>query len=213
MLSDILTYCLFMPHSLYSLFPKFAGFINSPPEQYAEFLKVLSTNSPVCGAFHYKHLDLMSKCMNGNILEDSQLLKELQTHIPVMFRLMSHIQGIPNNIKLIVAEIINKVKSPFMNLKVAETPVPITEDKLAFFPSLEKVRTRGFYSADHDKGPQICTKKGTRHPVLLPGIFTVFCAHGKFIPPQILFGGGEVILFSRCPSIHLSVQSKELRVK
>ena len=50
---------------------------------------------------------------------------------------------------------------------------------LACYPSLHAVCKRGKYEADLRKPLGSCRKIGTRHPSLLPGIFTVFCPHGS----------------------------------
>ena len=53
---------------------------------------------------------------------------------------------------------------------------------IAYFPTLPIVRARGKYSID--KNYQLadsCRKTSSRHPTLLPGIFTLFCQHGNLI--------------------------------
>lgn len=48
-----------------------------------------------------------------------------------------------------------------------------------FFPCLPKIRTRGVYEADRKSKQLICTKRTSKHPSLLPGVFTIYCEHGK----------------------------------
>ena len=59
--------------------------------------------------------------------------------------------------------------------------LPPQEDPLSFFPNLPALVGKGNYAADH------CTAKCTSdechkypgfHPVLTPGIFTIYCRHG-----------------------------------
>ena len=61
-------------------------------------------------------------------------------------------------------------------------PLPITKE-LSFFPQLKIYRERGNYICEHSSSSirnfEICNKKSSRHPTLLPGIFTIFCEHGK----------------------------------
>ena len=50
---------------------------------------------------------------------------------------------------------------------------------MAFFPQLPVIRSRGSYRADRVRKEKICTKHTTGHPSLLPGVFVMFCQHGK----------------------------------
>ena len=52
--------------------------------------------------------------------------------------------------------------------------------ELAYFPCLPKIRDRGFYDIDSSSKAVGCTKQSSGHPTLLPGIFTVYCPHGKY---------------------------------
>ncbi|CAG2234981.1 unnamed protein product [Mytilus edulis] len=53
--------------------------------------------------------------------------------------------------------------------------------------SLKKIRTRGNFKADRSKVlKDECKKEATRHPTLLPGIFTAFCKHGICYGFQIM---------------------------
>ena len=55
------------------------------------------------------------------------------------------------------------------------------DDEMEYFPSLPKLRDRASYQADKKKATkEACTKHKTRHPALLPGVFTLFCQHGNF---------------------------------
>ena len=47
-----------------------------------------------------------------------------------------------------------------------------------FFPNLPILRGRGVYQAYSTKNAAVCSKATSRHPTLLPGLFTLFCQHG-----------------------------------
>ena len=49
-----------------------------------------------------------------------------------------------------------------------------------YYPCLPVVRSRGDYCLD-DTTTNICTKRSTRHPSLLPGVFLVHCKHGTIM--------------------------------
>jgi len=49
---------------------------------------------------------------------------------------------------------------------------------LEYFPALPIVRSRRDYSFE-EVSPNICTKRSSRHPSLLPGIFLLHCRHGR----------------------------------
>ncbi|CAH3156015.1 unnamed protein product [Pocillopora meandrina] len=49
-----------------------------------------------------------------------------------------------------------------------------------YYPCLPVVRSRGDYCLD-DTTPNICAKRSTRHPSLLPGVFLVHCKHGTIM--------------------------------
>ncbi|XP_021379373.1 uncharacterized protein LOC110466906 [Mizuhopecten yessoensis] len=54
-----------------------------------------------------------------------------------------------------------------------------TAENTAYFPALQRVRPRGNIKADKAREDyEKCSKDSTRHPYLLPSIFTVFCEHG-----------------------------------
>ncbi len=56
------------------------------------------------------------------------------------------------------------------------------DDDLSYFPSLPRVRRRRYYQADLNTKVDtnsMCTKRYSKHPVLSPGVFTLFCPHGN----------------------------------
>ena len=112
-------------------------------------------------------------------------MKELQQTIPVLFELLSPPTYFPRKLMCpILNEIMKKATAPFESGLQSKSKVfQLSEEdelkSLCFFPSLPCVRPRRCYEADTDSKAVICTKKSTAHPSLTPGIFTLFCHHGK----------------------------------
>ena len=76
-------------------------------------------------------------------------------------------------------ELLERSNAPFVEVS---SQLTFNSDKVFqdddYFPALQTGRHRRCYSADTIKSSKICTKRGTAHSTLLPGIFTLFCGHG-----------------------------------
>lgn len=68
-----------------------------------------------------------------------------------------------------------------------------SEVDMAFFPSLQVCRHRGSYQMDAVKTQKTCSKKYKGHPSLLPGVFTLYCPHGKICYTNYHLGAGVLI--------------------
>jgi len=58
--------------------------------------------------------------------------------------------------------------------------LPPQQDELSFFPNLPPLVGHGNYSANsYQPKPNVdeCRKYSESHPVLTPGIFTIYCEH------------------------------------
>lgn len=142
-------------------------------------MKVLSSNSAVCGTFHARSIYLVEQLLDlKDIMSNVQFLQNLQTHIPFLFNFITGLNCVPKFVRPVLEEIIIRTKNPFL-IKPHQRDLTQNQDSLAFFPNLPKLFTRGIYKMDKIKSDPVCSKKGTKHPSLLPGIFTVFCQHGK----------------------------------
>ena len=79
-----------------------------------------------------------------------------------------------------ITDLLEKGKSPFSRNgsipDAVQLDVHRTNDA-QYHPCLPVVRSRGDYCLD-DTTPNICAKRSTRHPSLLPGVFLVHCKHG-----------------------------------
>ena len=83
--------------------------------------------------------------------------------------------------KLLINALIDKANAPFKCTEgeCAQGAVEESEE-LSYFPNLPVIQPRGKYEADkHVRRGIGCTKHSSGHPSLLPGIFSLFCPHGK----------------------------------
>lgn len=158
------------------------GCTTTCPEEYRSLLKLLSSNSAVCGTFHCLNIQLMKELIQMSQIEDplsdQTLMFGLQQFCPIVFDLLTNLKGCPPYLFPLFEKIIEIAELPFEG-SVHQLIQCSNEDHLAFFPSLMKLYERGIYKMDKMKTSQgECRKKGSSHPSLLPGIFTVFCEHG-----------------------------------
>ena len=163
---------------------------------YAELLSELVCNSPICGSiFQYcnkKKLLEILKCVQHDkiCLADSSSHFELgilQQYVLLLASFLSRCcreneNHIPSLVQALIGDIIKHMIAPnSMPQPSSSHYLPPQEDSLNFFPNLLALVGKGNYATDH------CTAKCTSdechkypgfHPVLTPGIFTVYCPHG-----------------------------------
>lgn len=165
--------------------------IYSCPNEWASLMKSLASTSPVCALLHPSDsvAKLVSSMKEGDITKDAILMQKLQQEIPVIFGLIRSLAYYPQKILTpLLEELWIKANAPF-NLEYCMDKPEILDasvengechiSDLSYFPGLPKIRSRGIYVADKKSNDTICTKRSSRHPALLPGIFTLFCEHGK----------------------------------
>lgn len=160
------------------------GKIKSPLE-WSEFIRCLCSTSPVCAMIHpsKKLIDFLRKEVTEKILQSPSAMQFLQEEFPVLFNLLKMIKCVPESLlSPVICALLEKALAPFTtqdeNDDSTDTSA-IQEDQheLSYFPQLSVIRCRANYSVD--KQPKGCTKLSSKHPTLLPGIFTVFCRHGN----------------------------------
>ena len=157
--------------------------------EWSALISVVSSPSPACATIHPSERvsSLLSTMENSDITKDTTSLKVLQEEIPVIFNLIRSLGYYP---KEILAPLLNELSrvafTAFSLLPVEniQTPATLTEENkvdLAYFPALPRVRVRGVYQADKKASGhgRACRKRSSKHPSLLPGIFTIFCQHGN----------------------------------
>ena len=153
-----------------------------------KFDEVAST-SPVCALLHPSDsvAKLISSMKEKDITKDAILMQKLQEEIPIVFSLIRSVAYYPQKILIpLLEEMWIKAKAPF-NLEddkpddaaIGSHCGEYHIDDLSYFPGLPKIRSRSVYVADKKSNDSICTKRSSKHPALLPGIFTLFCEHGK----------------------------------
>ena len=116
-----------------------------------------------------------------DLTKDANMMLALQNKIPVLMKLYQALPSFPHNLlDPIIDQIIIKAKAPFIPVQQNHSSAPKQpEESIRFFPSLPSIRKRKLYSADKSSKGSICTKKSYGHPYLLPGVFTLFCKHGR----------------------------------
>ena len=155
---------------------------------WCDLIATLASPSPVCATIHpseklFDVLKMMAsdeRCIHENV----DTMQYLQTQVPVLFYLLQHLKYIPHKVlNPLLHELINKADAPFLCCSTStDSDSSVSDfDELSFFPNLQQIRCRPAYAADRSTRSKICTKKGGRHPTLLPGVFTIFCQHGDFI--------------------------------
>ena len=157
-------------------------------QEWCALLHSLAAMTPACGLLHLSErtAKLIADMCQGDITKDVSAMKILQEEMPVLFETIRALNSYPS-----------KMLNPILQLLLARANAPFKvddagdaggshlqdthqrEDQLSYFPLLAKCRKRGIYKADKEGKLVSCTKKSSRHPTLLPGVFTLFCEHGE----------------------------------
>ena len=158
---------------------------HSCPTDWKQFISAIASSSPVCGLIHPSdELSMVfSRCTQPNSSPDLHSLQVLQRECPVILTLLQTASPFPKIVlQPLLTELLKRANAPF---EVEQGPTEITtscndeSDELCYFPNHKCVRTRATYISDKSSKIKICTKQSTRHPTLLPGVFTIFCEHGN----------------------------------
>jgi hypothetical protein len=155
--------------------------LGDAPQGLRMFLLELSSSSSVCAWIppSGRSVLVLDKIINGMAIRGDALdMKMLQEDMPIIFRLITDVP-----IDADIIEILKRLKQVSQQPFKQHTQMPLecsTEKNMdvAYFPSLPVVRRRGIYTIDRKQKPDGCRKNSSRHPTLLPGIFTLFCQHG-----------------------------------
>lgn len=159
---------------------------------FKELYQCLASPSPVCATMAHTGVmgDILKDLVNDvNLRTDPVKWQLLQESSPVIFRLFANDTGLmplSKTLKQLFQVMYDNAKAPFEVSQVTEEDVlatdEVVDDQLACFPSLPQLRDRGVFEADLLQKKQTkCNKEFRGHPSLLPGIFTVFCEHGKYM--------------------------------
>lgn len=154
------------------------------PNEWDEFVMALASSSPVCALIHPgdELQQVLTTIADGTADLDIYTLQFLQQHCPLMLNVLQKVKTPPKQLSSVLYELLEKANAPFKipeNIHCEPSSSPCDDDN-SYFPALPKIRCRGSYVADTVKRVKICTKRGSMHPTLLPGIFTLFCNHGTY---------------------------------
>ena len=159
-------------------------------DEWSQLLHSLAVTSPACGLLHpsSRANDLVKDMCGHDITKDAKTMKVLQEEFLVLFHTIRKLNSYPLHLlKPLLECLLQKANAAFISVPeskvITAINVPINnedDNELSYFPLLPKRRQRRQYEADKKGGTTVCTKKSSRHPSLLPGIFTLFCKHGKF---------------------------------
>jgi hypothetical protein len=160
------------------------------PSVCSSLLSDLSTTSPVCALLTpIPHvINLMSDLCNG--LEVRKFPKRwqlLQDNVPILHDLLCKIGPentlLPLEYRPLVIDMVHKAQLPFVSTPlhpcVPASESTQTKGSKSYFPYLPVLWERRRYKSDKHRDASCCTKMYRGHPSLLPGIFTVFCPHGR----------------------------------
>ena len=122
---------------------------------------------------------------SGSLKSNAKKMAFLQKEAPVLFTLIECLPSYPTEaFQPILKRLVELSLAPFTQ-DFTESIVLVTmhtdindDDMISYFPKLPSLRKQKIYKADSSKS-SVCTKKSSRHPSLLPGIFTLYCQHGN----------------------------------
>ena len=156
-------------------------------------MKCLSSPFPVCALIHPSAhvLSLVDKLIgygNQNPRSDVSLMSYLPDEIPILFRLVKELDRIPPELVTLLKDLKVKASAPFSSKDDEINDSRTNEkddDEGGFFPNLPVIRPRHVYKQDKKKSKRKksgCTRPGKQtkeNKTLLPGVFVLFCEHGK----------------------------------
>ena len=163
----------------------FYGSDVSFPTPITGLFNALGKASPVCALLpQLDSLETFYRRLigNGPVEQCPEDMLLLQQTFPLLFDIVSIVEGdqLPEALTAFISDLLEKAKSPFSRNgsipDAVQLDVHRTND-VEYYPCLPVVRSRGDYCLD-DTTPNICAKRSTRHPSLLPGVFLVHCKHG-----------------------------------
>lgn len=156
------------------------GMTTRCPTEWRDFVSALASSSSVCALLHpsEKLFSFLLGLKSGSYVRSMEECQYLQHEVPVL-------KTFPGYLVPVINEMVKKAKAPFQlctteyNTDAVMCSSSNAESDMAFFPSLPVIRSRGTYAMDKSLQTKICTKHRTGHPTLLPGVFTLYCKHGK----------------------------------
>lgn len=169
------------------------------PHAYREFFSELARNTAICGMIQIAGkadvIEVIDKVISGIDVRQAGQKKEfalLQKSAPVIAVFLNKLtlaEPIPLSVCNLLKLLRDLCLAPYKVSAPNNFLSPPDEDYFSCFPSLPLVRRVRNYAADlklHKEDRDSCRKFSSSHPVLTPGIFTLFCSHGVCYGFQIL---------------------------
>lgn len=164
---------------------------HKPPKGVSAFLKALACPTAVCALVSQSEVLLRTilAIADGKTTHRvPETFKVLQTEAPIIAKLLTALPDGAPSFSPVLRELVNLAGVPFLGQQ-HDLPTAAQAEPHSYFPSLDKKCERGAYQMDKTKkdGPKDCNdrkswkcqKKEKGHPTLTPGIFTLFCPHGR----------------------------------
>ena len=177
--------------SLVQLVSRIGCATNTLPTHLKRFLIGLAKQSCISSLIHF-HEDMTSIFNKFKDARSTQLsqaeLKTLQLYSPLVANVIKESKCLPEGFSPLIQGIFQQVTK--LNSAAPHHLKPSNmNNRNAYFPSLKVLCERGRFTMDKkihkefscEKTTQRpkCTKKTKGHPTLSPGIFLLFCSHGK----------------------------------
>ena len=149
-------------------------------------LRSLASVSPVCS--YYPPVETLSSIMarlsSGLVIQhEPESFAELQSSAPIIYAALAALPPTPISVnwQRLFGEMQAKAQYIFSIEKHDLASSNCTEESYSFFPYWPLINQRGVYDQDvkNEKSRDRCKKAYPGHPNLLPGLFTVYCEHGK----------------------------------
>ncbi|XP_041931359.1 uncharacterized protein LOC121694974 isoform X1 [Alosa sapidissima] len=176
----------------------------------------VAKNSPACALLHpSERVEAMVQDLEAmgytGVEGHPQLLKTLAEECPLFFQMVGAEGAFPEVAVPIFRALHQKARGALMK-PALDTPLTTMERDGDFFPCLPLARDRGLFDADGEREQGCltdCRKVGSRHPSLIPGIFTLFCKHGVCLGFSIMEQVESVNVafsilrsrFTKCPEV------------
>ena len=160
------------------------GLLNSTIEEEQDkwrgFWRMLGSDSSITSFVCARNIEILQNLDLDNT--SCKNVIEVKENFPFLLPLLGHMT---DHQKELVMGVMTYICQEAMKL-LKQTPSdfphegPIEESKREYFPTLPKIRKRGQYPLDRNSiKNQSCRKQLKGHPYLGPGLFTIFCVHGK----------------------------------
>ena len=159
------------------------------PSVWQPFFLALSRATPACGLLHQSGellatVNRLCVCVDNNESPDETDLATLRLDFPMLYELVMAFPlcKLPTETSPVLRKLILISQAPFNTNPACPSLTAFPANSHCHWPGLECVRGRGFYQIDkqgRDHDGFHCKKISRGHPSLLPGIFTMFCEHGK----------------------------------